>query len=67
MCRDPTPVNGRLSGEDEKFEYGKYAVIDCNKGYNMVGDDVIACEKDGLWSDTPRCDIVGKLTWSVQR
>lgn len=61
VCDDPTPVNGIVSGGDEKFEYENYAEIDCNIGYNLVGDHVIVCGDGGQWSDTPRCEIVRKF------
>ncbi|XP_053398308.1 CUB and sushi domain-containing protein 3-like [Mercenaria mercenaria] len=53
-CGDPSPENGTanvLSGTT----YGETAIIICDNGYILLGDEHIICTDGGYWSDNPTC------------
>ena len=61
-CGNPIPIlQGQVYSTDTLFE--SLAMYKCNSGYNLVGDNMTKCGKDGRWTGTniPDCHIVGKL------
>nr|XP_018670177.1 sushi, von Willebrand factor type A, EGF and pentraxin domain-containing protein 1 isoform X2 [Ciona intestinalis] len=57
-CNAPEVANGRSNSNDETFVYEDSLTITCDRGYNMVGDDVISCSATGQWSQLPVCEAV---------
>ncbi|XP_045179635.2 deleted in malignant brain tumors 1 protein-like [Mercenaria mercenaria] len=55
-CADPTPENGQLV-EIDGTDFGSVAKIECNTGYELLGDNIITCQDGGIWSDNPKCKI----------
>lgn len=55
QCPDPgVPLNGRRIGND--FSAGLLTVFACNNGFQIQGEQILACLDIGVWSnDTPTC------------
>ena len=58
LCSDPgIPDNGVYSGRPiDGFLPGSQVNFQCDTGYQIDGDDIIVCQKDGKWNkERPRC------------
>ncbi|XP_052807627.1 sushi, von Willebrand factor type A, EGF and pentraxin domain-containing protein 1-like [Mya arenaria] len=53
-CDDPSPINGLASLPSGKT-YDNTAVISCNDGYKLVGNELIVCIDGPKWSSSPTC------------
>lgn len=53
-CGDPTPANGSAS-MPTGTNYEDIAVISCDEGYVLEGDEYIVCLNGSKWSDYPTC------------
>ncbi|WAQ97902.1 CSMD3-like protein [Mya arenaria] len=55
-CGHPvSPKNGNVAYEDTKFQ--AIAQYTCDTGYSLIGNNLRICNKDGMWSDQPYCQI----------
>ncbi|XP_066110590.1 membrane cofactor protein-like [Saccopteryx bilineata] len=56
------PVNGQVVYVNGNFEFGSEAHYECNKGYYLLGRDILYCELSGSgveWSDfPPQCEKI---------
>ncbi|XP_052809389.1 C4b-binding protein beta chain-like [Mya arenaria] len=52
-CPDPTPTNGSST----LYDSGQFALISCDTGFTMNGEDYIECVND-TWSTNTTCQIV---------
>ena len=53
-CGPPRLRNGKVTFNSTLFEAN--ATYSCNTGYKLVGERVIQCLSNGVWSYTSRCD-----------
>lgn len=56
-CPEPVaPENGFVSG-NAPYKAGDLAQFDCNQGYMMEGQPIVACQDNGVWSraSTVKC------------
>ncbi|NXT44226.1 C4BPA protein, partial [Pelecanoides urinatrix] len=64
LCSPPPVIeNGQLINGDVDFTFGMAATYSCEKGFALIGDATIHCEKDdnlnGVWSSpAPECKVV---------
>ncbi|XP_060565391.1 uncharacterized protein LOC132724541, partial [Ruditapes philippinarum] len=52
-CTDLEIANAVIKSSN--YEYGSVVKIQCNNGYNLVGDSEIVCKTMGNWSGTATC------------
>lgn len=56
-CGKLTTVNGQVNSS--KSIIGSVVEISCSKGFRITGSDVVVCQVDGTWSETPKCQRKG--------
>ncbi|XP_053408488.1 sushi, von Willebrand factor type A, EGF and pentraxin domain-containing protein 1-like [Mercenaria mercenaria] len=49
-CHTPTPVQDGFIGTPNGTEFGAMAIISCNPGYKLHGDNFTKCKANGKWS-----------------
>ncbi|XP_053386927.1 uncharacterized protein LOC123542089 isoform X2 [Mercenaria mercenaria] len=54
-CGDPTPEHG--SSNATSTINGTIVSVECEEGYDMVGDDIISCQENASWTAVPVCKI----------
>eukprot|EP00941_MAST-03F_sp_MAST-3F-sp1_P003098 g3098.t1 len=53
---DDDGENNNDTLEDEEWVFGSLIEWECEKGYNLIGDDHASCDEDGKWSgEPPKC------------
>ncbi|NXC60469.1 C4BPA protein, partial [Aleadryas rufinucha] len=59
-CENPSVENGRkTSGFGPSYTYKDSVVFECDRGYFMVGADVITCEENSTWDPPkPTCEKI---------
>ncbi|NXY54143.1 C4BPA protein, partial [Callaeas wilsoni] len=59
-CENPRVENGRkASGFGPSYRYKDSVVFECNRGYFMVGAEVITCEENNTWVPAkPTCEKI---------
>ncbi len=59
ICPDPphVPGGGRMIRRDAFT-----ARFQCGNGYQLIGEDTITCDDQGLWSELPSCNY-----WTIQK
>ncbi|XP_053374890.1 deleted in malignant brain tumors 1 protein-like [Mercenaria mercenaria] len=55
-CGDPTPENGKIS-TTEGTKFGNKVEIDCNVGYELIGERIVTCQNGSKWSNASICRI----------
>ena len=44
--------------QGDVYAFGAACTFTCEFGYNLIGEDIIACESGGVWSnDIPVCEL----------
>ncbi|NXH80660.1 C4BPA protein, partial [Edolisoma coerulescens] len=59
-CENPSVENGKkTSGFGPSYSYKDSVVFECDKGYFMVGAEIITCEKNNTWTPPkPTCEKI---------
>ncbi|XP_070558431.1 sushi, von Willebrand factor type A, EGF and pentraxin domain-containing protein 1-like [Ptychodera flava] len=53
-CGDPGNIaNADRDGED--FTYDQTVTYTCHTGYHSVGNSIVTCQENALWTDKPEC------------
>ena len=62
------PVDGILIPDKETYNIGDSVTVYCRNGFDLIGDETLACLNTGSWlGEIPTCEVPdGKLlTFSV--
>ena len=54
--------NGKVDFERKNTKYKSKIPVKCNKGYALLGEKEITCQKNGRWSERTMCRLLGKYT-----
>ena len=54
---------GYVSVEDSNTTYNQTVPVICNDGFEILGDPLIVCLHDGLWSNGSSCVAKGLLNF----
>lgn len=54
-CNIPQAIQNGYVLESSGITFGKTIKYACKNGYQLVGNDVITCQKSGLWTSKPTC------------
>ena len=62
-CKYPiTPIYGSTSLKTAGITtYEAIAIVSCNKGYSLDGNETMVCKADGFWSKHAKCIIKGTV------
>lgn len=58
-----TVANGTIDFSNKETTYGQVIPVSCNTGFEIMGRGFIECQKDGTWSTTTTCEIIGMKFW----
>jgi len=55
----PELENGYVVDDDSEYYFGDEARVECHRGYNRIGSNIITCGAEQKFEDLPRCE--GKI------
>jgi Sushi repeat (SCR repeat) len=55
----PKIKNGFVTDANRKYMYGDEARVQCQRGYRLIGTNIVKCGAEELFDDVPTCE--GKL------
>lgn len=59
-CGNTTTIeNGTIDFSNKETTYGQVIPVSCDTGFEIMGRGFIECQKDGTWSTTTTCEIIG--------
>lgn len=62
-CGDPAPENGYSNSTTGTI--GEMVVVQCDLGYDVIGQNIISCASDGMWTSNTSCALKGNTTESI--
>lgn len=58
-CDQFSIKNGSITTPSADSKFGDELTVECDTGYNLVGDSRIICSAGGNWSSKPVCQLKG--------
>ena len=52
----PEIENGYVIDKTRKYFYGDQAKVECHRGYNRIGSNIITCGDDQEFTNLPKCE-----------
>ena len=59
----PEIENGYIVDKSSEYYYGDQAKVECHRGYNRIGSNIINCGDDQQFTNLPKCE--GKTTFLI--
>lgn len=62
-CGILKPHNGSINSSSTN--YGSVVKVTCDKDFKLIGDEIISCQITGIWSDRPKCELIGTYVHTI--